>query len=320
MTDLLYPLSGKKVWVAGHRGMVGSALLRRLAREDCEVITTERAALDLTRQAAVESWMADNRPQLVVLAAAKVGGILANDSAPGPFLHDNLAIQTNVIHAAWTCGVEKLVFLGSSCVYPKAAPQPMREDCLLTSALEPTNEWYAIAKIAGLKLCQAYRRQYGADFISVMPCNLYGPGDNFDLAASHVIPALIRKMHEAKVSLAPAVAVWGSGKPRREFLYVDDLADALVHLVKVYSEEQHINIGSGHEVTIADLAHAVKAAVGFEGALGFDASKPDGAARKLLDVSRLESLGWRATTRLEDGLRRTYAWLLENPDFRRSLI
>ena len=317
MTDLLYPLSGKKVWVAGHRGMVGSALLRRLAREDCEVITAERAALDLTRQAAVESWMADNRPQLVVLAAAKVGGILANDSAPGPFLHDNLAIQTNVIHAAWTCDVEKLVFLGSSCVYPKAAPQPMSEDCLLTSALEPTNEWYAIAKIAGLKLCQAYRRQYGADFISVMPCNLYGPGDNFDLAASHVIPALIRKMHEAKVSLAPSVDVWGSGKPRREFLYVDDLADALVHLVKRYSKEQHINIGSGHDVTIADLANAVKAAVGFEGTLAFDASLPDGTARKLLDVSRLESLGWQAKTNLEEGLSRTYAWFLENPDYRR---
>ena len=317
MTDLLYPLSGKKVWVAGHRGMVGSALLRRLAREDCEVITAERAALDLTRQAAVESWMADNRPQLVVLAAAKVGGILANDSAPGPFLHDNLAIQTNVIHAAWTCDVEKLVFLGSSCVYPKAAPQPMSEDCLLTSALEPTNEWYAIAKIAGLKLCQAYRRQYGADFISVMPCNLYGPGDNFDLAASHVIPALIRKMHEAKVSLAPSVEVWGSGKPRREFLYVDDLADALVHLVKRYSKEQHINIGSGHDVTIADLANAVKAAVGFEGTLAFDASLPDGTARKLLDVSRLESLGWQAKTSLEEGLSRTYAWFLENPDYRR---
>jgi len=317
MTEVPYPLSGKKVWVAGHRGMVGSAVLRRLAREDCEVITAERAALDLTRQAAVESWMAAQRPQLVVLAAAKVGGILANDSAPGPFLHDNLAIQTNVIEAARTCGVEKLVFLGSSCVYPKDAPQPMTEDCLLTSALEPTNQWYAIAKIAGLKLCQAYRRQYGTDFIAVMPSNLYGPGDNFDLAASHVIPALIRKMHEAKAAAAASVEVWGSGRPRREFLYVDDLADALVHLVKVYSKEQHINIGSGQDVTIADLAQAVKAAVGFEGALAFDAGKPDGTARKLLDVSRLEDLGWRAQTSLEDGLRRTYAWFLDNPDCRR---
>ena len=316
MTAERYCLDGKRVWVAGHRGMVGSALVRRLAREDCEVITVDRGRLDLTRQAAVEDWLAAERPQLVLLAAAKVGGILANDSAPGPFLHDNLAIQTNVIQGAWKAGVEKLVFLGSSCVYPKAAPQPMPEDSLLTSALEPTNQWYAIAKIAGIKLCQAYRRQYGADFISVMPCNLYGPGDNFDLAASHVIPALLRKMHEAKLADAETVEVWGSGRPRREFLFVDDLADAVVRLAKIYSEETQINVGSGSDVTIAELAAAVKAVVGYEGDLVFDSSKPDGTLRKLLDVSRLDALGWRPETGLDEGLRRTYDWFLSTPDHR----
>lgn len=313
----IYSLEGKRVWVAGHRGMVGSAIVRRLAAENCEILTVDRAALDLTRQAAVEDWLAAESPNLVVLAAAKVGGILANDSAPGPFLHDNLAIQTNVIHGAWQAGVEKLVFLGSSCVYPKHAPQPMPEDCLLTSALEPTNEWYAVAKIAGLKLCQAYRRQYGADFISVMPCNLYGPGDNFDLTASHVIPALMRKMHEAKVGGAATVEVWGSGSPRREFLFVEDLADAVVHLTKTYSGESHINVGCGRDGTIAELAALVKSVVGFEGELVLDASKPDGAPRKLLDVSRLTALGWAPKTELENGLRQTYDWYSNNPDYRR---
>ena len=313
MTDIIFPLKGKKVWVAGHRGMVGSAILRRLEREDCELVTVDRQGLDLTRQEAVETWMHETSPQVVILAAARVGGILANDSSPGPFLHDNLAIQTNVIHTALACGVEKLVFLGSSCVYPKAAPQPMTEDCLLTSALEPTNQWYAVAKIAGLKLCEAYRRQYGADFISVMPCNLYGPGDNFDLAASHVIPALLRKMHEAKLANAPKVEVWGSGRPRREFLFVEDLADAVVHLTQVYSQAAHINVGSGEDVSIAELASAMRKVVGFAGALDFDPGKPDGVARKLLDVTRLNALDWQARTSLEEGLARTYAWYLDNP-------
>jgi len=318
MTAEIYSLKGKRVWVAGHRGMVGSAILRRLAAADCACLTVDRATLDLTRQAAVEAWLAAERPDLVILAAAKVGGILANDSAPGCFLHDNLAIQTNVIHGAWRAGVEKLLFFGSSCVYPKLAPQPMPEDCLLTAALEPTNEWYAVAKIAGLKLCQAYRRQYGADFISVVPCNLYGPGDNFDLNAGHVVPALLRKMHEAKLAGAATVEVWGSGRPRREFLFVDDLADAVLHLIAVYSGESHINVGCGSDGTIAELAATIKAVVGFQGEVVFDSGKPDGTPRKLLDVSRLTTLGWHPKTALAEGLRRTYEWFLENPGYRRS--
>lgn len=308
---LPYDLAGKRVWVAGHRGMVGSAIARRLAREACEVITLDRAAIDLRRQAETEAWLAANRPQAVFLAAATVGGILANDTRPAEFLYDNLMIAANIVHGAWRCGVEKLLFLGSSCIYPRLAPQPIPEDALLTGPLEPTNQWYAVAKIAGIKLCQAYRRQYGCDFISVMPTNLYGPGDNFDLASSHVVPALIAKFHHAKVTGASEVEIWGTGTPKREFLYVDDLADAVVHVMRVYSGEEHINIGTGTDVTIAELAEMAAKVVGFTGRLVFDPRKPDGTPRKLLDVSRLQALGWTARTALEDGLQLSYRWFLE---------
>lgn len=308
----LFELAGRRVWVAGHRGMVGSALVRRLAAEDCEIVTAGRDILDLTRQAEVEEWVAEARPDLVFVAAATVGGILANDSRPAEFLYDNLAIETNIIHAAHRAGVAKLIFLGSSCIYPRLAPQPMAEDALLTGPLEPTNQWYAIAKIAGIMLCQAYRRQYGADFISAMPTNLYGPGDNFDLASSHVVPALLRKAHEAKQSGAESIEIWGSGKPRREFLYVDDAADALVHLAKSYSGEEHVNVGTGQEVSIAELAATIARVVGFGGGVRYDSSKPDGMPRKLMDVSRLAALGWRAPTGLEDGLAQSYSWYLDN--------
>lgn len=308
---LPYELTGKRVWVAGHRGMVGSAIVRRLASEACEVLTVDRAAVDLRRQAETEAWMVANRPQAIFLAAATVGGILANDTRPAEFLYDNLAIEANIIEGAWRCGVEKLLFLGSSCIYPRLAPQPMSEDELLTGPLEPTNQWYAIAKIAGIKLCQAYRRQYGCDFISVMPTNLYGPGDNFDLASSHVVPALIAKFHRAKVMGAESVEIWGTGAPRREFLYVDDLADAVVHVMRVYSDEDHINIGTGTDATIAELAAMVAKVVGFEGRLVFDPSKPDGSPRKLLDVGRLAALGWSARTILEEGLQLSYRWFRE---------
>ncbi len=308
----VFDLAARRVWVAGHRGMVGSALVRRLAAEDCEVLSVDRAGLDLTRQADVEDWIAGARPDLVILAAATVGGILANDSRPAEFLYDNLAIETNIIHASYRAGVAKLVFLGSSCIYPRLAPQPMVEDALLTGPLEPTNEWYAVAKIAGIKLCQAYRRQYGADFISAMPTNLYGPGDNFDLESSHVVPALIRKAHEAKESGAAILQVWGSGRPRREFLYVDDAADAIIHLAKNYSGESHVNVGFGSDVTIAELAETVAEIVGFSGDLAFDDSKPDGMPRKLLDVGRLADIGWRAKIGLREGISRAYAWYLDN--------
>lgn len=306
VNTLPYDLTGKRVWVAGHRGMVGSAIVRRLTREACEVLTVDRATVDLRRQAETEAWLAANRPQAIFLAAATVGGILANDTRPAEFLYDNLAIEANIIEGAHRCGVEKLLFLGSSCIYPRLAPQPMPEEALLTGPLEPTNQWYAIAKIAGIKLCQAYRRQYGCDFISVMPTNLYGPGDNFDLASSHVVPALIAKFHHAKVTSAESVEIWGTGTPRREFLYVDDLADAVVHLMRVYSGEEHINIGTGTDVTIAELAAMVAKVVGFTGRLVFDTSKPDGTPRKLSDVSRLQALGWTARTALEDGLQLSY--------------
>jgi GDP-L-fucose synthase len=307
-----YELAGKKVWVAGHRGMVGSALVRRLERERCEILTVGRDRVDLRRQSEVEDWVAAARPHAVFLAAATVGGILANDSRPAEFIYDNLVIETNIIHAAWRAKVEKLLFLGSSCIYPKLAPQPMAEDALLTGPLEPTNQWYAIAKIAGIKLAQAYRRQYGADFISAMPTNLYGPGDNFDLKASHVVPALIAKTHAAKESGAAEVEIWGTGKPRREFLYVDDLADALVFLMRAYSGEEHVNVGTGTDVTIRELADTVRKVVGFEGGFRFDSSKPDGAPRKLLDVGKLTALGWTAQTPLEEGLRLSYRWFLEH--------
>jgi GDP-L-fucose synthase len=312
MADMLYPLAGKRVWVAGHRGMVGAALVRRLAQEDCEIITAGRDTVDLTRQAEVEAWLAETRPQAVLLAAAKVGGILANATYPAAFLYENLAIETNIIHASHQLGVEKLLFLGSSCIYPKFAAQPITEDALLTGALEPTNEWYAIAKIAGLKLTEAYRKQHGADFISAMPTNLYGPGDNFDLTSSHVLPALIRKAHEAKLSGATELAIWGSGTPRREFLHVDDAADALVFLLKSYSGDQHVNVGSGTDVTILELAETVARVVGFTGRIVLDTSKPDGTPRKLMSGDKLARLGWQPRIELESGIRATYDWFVNN--------
>ncbi len=307
-----FTLQGKRIWVAGHRGMVGSAVVRRLAREKCEILTVGRKDVDLLRQDRVEAWLEKAKPDAVFLGAATVGGILANDSRPAEFLYDNLAIETNVVHAAWKAGVSKLLFLGSSCIYPRLAPQPMKEEHLLTGPLEPTNQWYAIAKIAGLMMCQAYRRQYGADFISAMPTNLYGPGDTYDLRGSHVVPALILKAHAAKQSGAKTIEVWGSGAPRREFLHVDDLADALVHLMVNYSEERTINVGTGEDVTIRELAEKVCRAVGFQGGLDFDATKPDGTPRKLLDVSRIHALGWKAKTGLDQGLDSAYAWYLAN--------
>jgi GDP-L-fucose synthase len=311
MTEVAYPLGGRRVWVAGHRGMVGSAVVRRLAREDCEVLTVDRAQVDLRRQGEVAAWLAEARPQAVVLAAATVGGILANDTRPAEFIYDNLAIEANVIHGAWQSGVEKLLFLGSSCIYPRDAAQPMAEEALLTGPLEPTNQWYAVAKIAGLKMCQAYRRQHGCDFVSAMPTNVYGPGDNFDLASSHVVAALIRKAHEARMAGDDALTVWGSGRPRREFLYVDDLADGLVFLLRTYSGEAPVNVGTGEDIAIADLAALIAEVVGFDGALKFDPDKPDGSPRKLLDVSRLRALGWSASTDLRDGLAATYRWYRE---------
>lgn len=312
LSTSLYDLAGKRVWVAGHRGMVGAALTRRLAREGCEILQVGRETVDLRRQSEVEAWIAEARPQAVFLAAATVGGILANDTRPAEFLYDNLAIETNILNAAWKAKVEKLLFLGSSCIYPRLAPQPMREDALLTGPLEPTNQWYALAKIAGIKLAAAYRRQHGADFISAMPTNLYGPGDNFDLRASHVVPALIAKIHAAKESGAGEVEVWGTGRPRREFLYVEDLADALVYLMRRYSDEAHVNVGTGSDITIGELAALIGTVVGFEGRLRFDPAKPDGAPRKLLDVARMTALGWTATTPLEEGLARTYRWFLDH--------
>jgi len=292
--------------------MVGSAVVRRLASEGCEVLTAPRSRLDLGDQGAVRRWMANEKPDAVVLAAAKVGGILANDTYPADFLYDNLVIETNVIDAAFRQGVGKLLFLGSSCIYPKMAPQPITEDALLTGPLEPTNEWYAIAKIAGLKMCAAYRRQHGVDYISAMPTNLYGPGDNYDLNSSHVIPALIRKAHEAKLKGAPSMTIWGSGSPRREFLHVDDAADAMVHLLKTYSGEIHVNVGSGTDVTILDLVQMICDVVGFKGRIETDPTKPDGTPRKLMDVSRLTAAGWQPHYDLRSGLENTYAWFLEH--------
>ena len=311
-TEKTYSLQGKRVWVAGHRGMVGSAIVRRLLHEDCTTQTVARSELDLLDQSAVKTWLNRHRPNAIFLAAAKVGGILANDTYSADFLRQNLVIETNIIEAAYQVGVEKLVFLGSSCIYPKLAEQPIREDQLLTGPLEPTNEWYAIAKIAGLKLAEAYRRQYGCDYISAMPTNLYGPFDNFDLQSSHVLPALIRKAHEAKAANAPEMTIWGSGMPRREFLHVDDCADALVHLMKTYSGEQHVNVGTGEDISIADLTRLVARTVGFSGSIVTDTSKPDGTPRKLLDVSKLKLLGWSPQIGLADGVSVTYRWFLEN--------
>jgi GDP-L-fucose synthase len=305
--EVIFPLAGKRVWVAGHRGMVGQAIVRRLASEGCEVITAGRADADLKRQAEVEAWIGRVRPDAIFLAAAKVGGILANDAYPADFLCDNLLIQTNVVDAAYRCGVKKLMMLGSSCIYPKLAPQPITEDALLTGPLEPTNEWYAIAKIAGIKLGQAYRRQYGFDVISAMPTNLYGPGDNFDLNTSHVLPALIRKAHEAKVSGTPSFTIWGTGSPRREFLHSDDCADACVHLMKVYSDAEHVNVGSGEDIVIYDLAKLVADVVGFAGEIVKDASKPDGTPRKLMSAEKLSALGWAPKISLRQGVSEVYS-------------
>ena len=307
-----FELRGRTVFVAGHRGMVGSALARRLQQEDVDLLTVGRSEVDLRDQAAVFDWFARRRPQVVFLAAAKVGGIVANNELRAEFIYDNLVIATNVIHAAHVNGAAKLMFLGSSCIYPKLAAQPLREDSILTGPLEPTNEPYAIAKIAGIKMVEAYRSQYGCDFINVMPTNLYGPGDNYHPQYSHVVAALIRRFHEAKVAGVANVVVWGTGTPRREFLYVDDLADACVHLMKTYSEMDLVNIGTGEDVTIAEFARLVAATVGYQGSISYDTSRPDGTPRKLLDVSRLAGLGWRARTSLQDGLQLAYqAYLSE---------
>jgi GDP-L-fucose synthase len=305
---LAYSLEGKRVWVAGHRGMVGSALVRRLERENpADILKVTRAELDLVDQSATTRWIEQERPDAVFVPAAKVGGILANDSFPADFLYQNMMIATNIIHAAHSAGVEKLLFLGSSCIYPKFADQPIMEDSLLTGPLEPTNEWYAIAKIAGIKMCQAYRRQHGADFISAMPTNLYGPGDNYDLKSSHVIPALIRKAHEAKLAGAQSMEIWGSGTPRREFLHADDCADALVHLMKVHSSEDHVNVGSGEDLPIEALARLIMEIVGFDGELTKDTSKPDGTPRKLMSAERIRALGWSPSISLRQGLENAYA-------------
>jgi GDP-L-fucose synthase len=303
-----YSLSGKKIWVAGHRGMVGAAVVRALAGENCTVMSATHSELDLTRQKNVEDWMAAHRPDVVVVAAAVVGGILANDLRPVDFLNSNLQIQSNIFSAAHALNVNRILFLGSSCIYPRLAAQPITEDSLLTGPLEPTNQWYAVAKIAGVKLCQAYRKQYGRDYISAMPTNLYGPGDNFDLASSHVLPALIVKAHAAKKSGAESMELWGSGKPLREFLYVEDLAEACVFLLKSYSDESPINVGFGSDVTIRELAETICDVVGFKGGLTFDASKPDGTPRKLMNSARINTLGWRARTGLRDGIAKTYDW------------
>lgn len=308
-----YSLQGKRVWVAGHRGMVGSAIVRRLATEGCEVLTVGRAEVDLKDQAAVRGWVQKAKPDAVFVAAAKVGGILANNSYPADFLYDNLMIEANVIEASFRAGVEKLCFLGSSCIYPKFAAQPIVESALLTGELEPTNDAYAIAKIAGIKLCQAYRKQHGADYISAMPTNLYGPGDNFDLNSSHVMPALIRKAHEAKVSGAKSITVWGTGKPLREFLHVDDCADACVHLMKVYSDAEHVNVGSGEDLSILELTKLVCEVVGFEGEIVHDLSKPDGTPRKLMSAEKIRGLGWKPRIGLRDGITDAYQAFLNRP-------
>ena len=306
MSEAPFQLINKKVFVAGHRGMVGSALMRRLASEQCQLLTVPRSEVDLLDQGAVNGWMATNKPDGVQRAAGKVGGIAANNTLRGEFIYENLMIAATVIHAAHVHDVQKLMFLGSSCIYPRFAQQPIREDSMLTGELEPTNEPYAIAKIAGIKMAESYRRQYGRDFISVMPTNLYGDGDNYHPEYSHVVAALIRRIHEAKVNDAPEVVVWGTGTPRREFLFVDDLADACVYLMKNYSELELINIGSGEDITIAEFAKVVSDAVGFQGRLVFDIARPDGMARKLMDVGRLEKLGWKAKTSLDDGIRLAY--------------
>ncbi|WP_374442756.1 GDP-L-fucose synthase family protein [Stella sp.] len=310
MPEAIFPLAGRRVWVAGHRGMVGSAIVRRLAGTGCEVLTVGRETVDLRRQEPVERWLAAQRPDAIVLAAATVGGILANDTRPADFLADNLAIAQTVIEGARRAGVPRLLFLGSTCIYPRAAPVPTPESALLTGPLEPTNEWYAIAKIAGIKLCQAYRRQHGCDFVSAMPTNLYGPGDNFDPVGSHVVPALLAKFARAAVEGGP-VEIWGTGRPRREFLHVDDCADACIHLLGHYSGESHVNVGAGADISIAELARLIAEVVGYRGPLRFDPTRPDGAPHRRLDCGLIESLGWRPRIGLREGLEATWRWYRE---------
>lgn len=310
-SEVIFPLTGKRVWVAGHRGMVGSALVRRLQREACTVLTVRRTSLDLRHQAEVEDWLLEHRPDAIFIAAATVGGIRANATRPAEFLYDNLAIAANIIHGAVRSNAAKVIVLGAACLYPRLAAQPMSEDSLLTGLPEPTNEWYTVAKIAAVKLCQAYRQQYGSDFIAAVPANLYGPGDNFDVEAGHVVPGLLRRAHEARVSNAPELPIWGTGKALREFMHVDDCADALVFLMKTYSDPRLINVGTGEEVSIGELARKVCDVVGYTGGLLFDSSKPDGMPRKLLNSSRILSMGWRRQIGLDEGLRQTYRWYLQ---------
>lgn len=308
----MFALAGKKIWVAGHRGMVGSAIVRRLDQENCDIITADRNRLDLADQAAVRTWVAHEKPDAIVVAAAKVGGILANSQYPADFLYENLVLETNIIEAAHRADVNRLLFLGSSCIYPKFASQPIDENALLTGPLEPTNLWYAIAKIAGIKLCEAYRLQHGRDYISAMPTNLYGIGDNFDLQSSHVLPALIRKAHDAKIAGHKNIEIWGSGTPLREFMHADDCADACVFLLEHYSDALHMNIGYGEDITISDLARLICKIVGFKGELLFDSSKPDGTPKKLMDSSRINALGWKPKIGLEAGIASTYEYYLQN--------
>ena len=307
---VIFPLAGKRVWVAGHRGMVGGALVRRLKRENCSILTVDRKALDLRNQSDTSAWLSRNRPDAVFMAAALVGGIAANAARPAEFLYDNLAIASNVIHGAAEIGVKKLMFLGAACLYPRLAPQPMSETSLLEGPPEPTNEGYTVAKIAGVKLCEAYRRQHGNDFVSVVPANLYGPGDRFDAASGHVVPGLMMRAHAAKENGEPELSIWGSGQALREFMHVDDCADASVFLMQAYSETQLINVGTGQEIAIGDLAHAIAQVVGYKGRLVFDAGKPDGMPRKLLNSSRILAMGWRPRVELSEGLRETYRWFL----------
>ena len=307
-----FDLAGRRVWVAGHRGMAGSAIARRLESENCESVTATRSELDLLRQADVDAWMADTKIDVVILAAATVGGIMANATRPAEFLYENLVIETNIIHAAWRSGVKKLLFLGSSCIYPRMAEQPMREESLLSGLLEPTNESYAIAKIAGIKLCQAFRRQYGCDFVSVMPTNLFGPGDRYDAQGGHVVAALILKIHAAKIENRTTVELWGTGTPKREFLFSEDLADACIFVLKNYSGEMFLNVGTGIDHTILELAETIAKIAGWHGTFTFDTSKPDGTPRKVMDVSRLRALGWSAPTDFETGMKEAYKWYLSN--------
>ena len=313
-----FELTGKRVWVAGHRGMAGSAIARRLEGESCEIVTATRGELDLLNQKDVHAWMSARKIDAVFLAAATVGGILANSTRPADFLYENLLIETNVIGAARDSGVKKLLFLGSSCIFPRLAPQPMKEEALLTGPLEPTNEWYAIAKIAGIKLCQAFRRQYGCDFVSVMPTNLYGPGDRYDAEGGHVVAALIMKIHAAKIANKTSVELWGSGTPRREFLFTEDLADACVFVMKNYSGEVFLNVGAGKDMTILELAETIAKVAGWGGTFTFDRSKPDGMPRKVMDISRLSALGWKATTDFEEGMKEAYRWYVDHVAERRA--